>query len=409
MRLFYKFVCMFFAVTLLFCGCSNDTAHTMVSEEEYAKASLHLPVLRLSGDVTTMTKDESVLLDVSFIHNDKSFQCKAKTKWQGSSSLSYPKKNYSVKFVDEDGNAFNLSFKDWYATNSFHLKANYYDYSMVRNSVASEWGRRCFPEAYPNDAKGSIDSFPFVLYLNDEWLGCYTWNLPQDEKLFNMDENDENQMAFRPNNEGWEVANFEIRSQDEATSHQQEKLSRMVNWTKTCTNKEFTEKVNEYFNLSSLINYWLFMDVGCCGDSMVNNSTWATWDGEIWYVLWYDVDVCFGQNPSMYPADIDLLTTSKTEEWAHKYNPVWEKLYANFYEDLCSRYAELRQTEFKDTDSIIQQFTDFRDTWGNENIKYEHLKWEHFMPDDIDSPETKSWIENRLAYCDAKYQYCVND
>ena len=195
-----------------------------------------LPVLRLSGDTSKMTKDKAVTLDAEFTDGVRSFKCKAKTKWQGQSSLNFPKKNYSVKLIDGNGNKEIMAFKDWFPTNSYHLKANYDDYSMVRNVVGVRIGRDIYPNLYPNNARGVIDSFPFILYINGEWWGCYTWNLSQNADLFAMDEANLNHMVFRPDNTGWEVANFEDRLHDDPISSQIEKLTRMVNRTKTCTN-----------------------------------------------------------------------------------------------------------------------------------------------------------------------------
>ena len=364
-----------------------------------------LPVLRLTGDTSKMTKDKAVTLDAEFTDGVRSFKCKAKTKWQGQSSLNFPKKNYSIKLIDGNGNKEIMAFKDWFPTNSYHLKANYDDYSMVRNVVGVRIGRDIYPNLYPNNARGVIDSFPFILYINDEWWGCYTWNLSQSADLFAMDETNLNHMVFRPDNTGWEVENFEDRLHDDPISSQIEKLTRMVNWTKTCTNAEFVSDINDYFDLKSLEYYWLYMDIGCAGDSMVNNSTWASWDGEKWYVLWYDLDIIFGWNQTLYTPTIDLIALSKTSEWSHKYNPVWDKLYTSFYNDLCDIYAELRENAFTDAATIIKYFTDYRDQWGQENVTHEYQKWSGKSNSAWDISNCAQWITQRLAYCDNKYGY----
>ena len=364
-----------------------------------------LPVLRLTGDTSKMTKDKAVTLDAEFTDGVRSFKCKAKTKWQGQSSLNFPKKNYSVKLIDGNANKENMAFKDWFPTNSYHLKANYDDYSMVRNVVGVRIGRDIYPNLYPNNARGVIDSFPFILYINGEWWGCYTWNLSQNADLFAMDEANLNHMVFRPDNTGWEVANFEDRLHDDPISSQIEKLTRMVNWTKTCTNAEFASDIDDYFDLKSLEYYWLYMDIGCAGDSMVNNSTWASWDGEKWYVLWYDLDIIFGWNQTLYTPTTDLIALSKTSEWSHKYNPVWDKLYTSFYNDICDIYAELRENVFTDATTIIKYFTDYRDKWGQENVAHEYQKWSGKSNSAWDISNCAQWITQRLAYCDNKYGY----
>lgn len=364
-----------------------------------------LPVLRLTGDTSKMTKDKAATLDAEYTDGVRSFKCKAKTKWQGQSSLNYPKKNYNIKFIDGNGNKVVMAFKDWFPTNGYHMKANYSDYSLVRNVVGVQLGRKIYPNLYPNNARGVVDSFPFILYINNEWWGCYTWNLSQNADLFAMDESNENHMCFRPSNDGWEVQYFEDRVHDDPIDYQIEKLTRMVNWTKTCTNAEFLADVEDYFDLDSLRYYWLMMDIAGAGDSMVNNSTWASWDGNIWYVLWYDLDICFGWNQTLYPSNVDLLALSKTQDWAHKYNPVWDKLYATDYTTLCEIYAKLRQTVFTDAQTIISYFTAYRNQWGNDNVSHEYQKWSGKSNPEWDITNCATWITERLAYCDNKYNY----
>ena len=138
---------------------------------------------------------------------------------------------------------------------------------------------------------------------------------------------------------------------------------------------------------------------------MVNNSTWASWDGEKWYILWYDLDIIFGWNQTLYTPTTDLIALSKTSDWAHKYNPVWDKLYSSFYDDLCNIYAELRENVFTDAATIIKYFTDYRDRWGQENVAHEYQKWSGKNNSAWDISNCAQWITQRLAYCDNKYGY----
>ena len=48
-------------------------------------------------------------------------------------------------------------------------------------------------ESSPNN--GAIDGFPVEIYINDEFLGVYTWNIPKDAWMFDMDENNPNHLV----------------------------------------------------------------------------------------------------------------------------------------------------------------------------------------------------------------------
>lgn len=376
-----------------------------ITELEKMHNEFTLPVLYLSGDISQMTKDHSVDLTATFTNGVESFTCIAKTKWQGQSSIQYPKKNFNIKFIDHNKNKYKTLFKSWFPTNNYHLKGNYGDYSMVRNVVGVQLARNIYPNLYPNYARGVIDSFPCILYINNQWWGCYTWNLSQDADLFAMDVNNENNMCFRPSNEGWNIENFEDRIHDEPSEYQLDKLNRMVSWTKTCSDIEFANYAKNYFDMDSLRYYWLFMDISCAGDSLSNNSTWASWDGNIWYVLWYDLDICFGWNQTLYTSTTDLIALSKTSEWSHKYNPIWERLYNTDYNKLCAIYAKLRQTVFTDAQTIISYFTAYQNMWGAENLQHEYTKWSGRQGSEWNITNCSQWITERLAYCDNKYNF----
>lgn len=390
------------------------TSHGLnrITELENLHQEFSLPTLRLYGDTSKMTKDKAVNMVAKYSDGVRSFECLANTKWQGEATINLDKKNYNIKLQDGKKNKFVVSFKDWFPTHKYHIKANYSDASLVRNSVGSLLGRKSYPYLYPNYARGVIDSFPFILYINDEWCGCYTWNLTQDGNLFAMDEDNKNHMVFRANGTastgGWLVSNFEDRLRDDPTEHSLDCLTRMVDWTNTCTVEEFRTDVKQYFDLESLLYYWPVVDIECGTDSMVNNTTWASWDGVHWYVLWYDTDLIFGPSSLLVATPtLDLIEATKESQFAYKYNPIWDKLYQSYYDELCEKYAELRQTIFVDTQTIIGYFTSYRDKWGSTNLALEQEKWPPRNPS-MEITRCADFITQRLAYCDNKYGYSAN-
>ena len=43
---------------------------------------------------------------------------------------------------------------------------------------------------------GSVDGFPVKVYVNGEFWGLYTWNIPKDAWMFNMDDKNPNHMVL---------------------------------------------------------------------------------------------------------------------------------------------------------------------------------------------------------------------
>jgi hypothetical protein len=92
-----------------------------------------LPILKLTGDTSAMTKDNAV--DLQYVYGDRNGT--ASVKWQGNSSLFYPKKNYTIKF----DTAFEAA-AGWGEQKKYCLKANYIDHSHARNVVSAKlWGQ----------------------------------------------------------------------------------------------------------------------------------------------------------------------------------------------------------------------------------------------------------------------------
>lgn len=126
-----------------------------------------LPVLYLTGNTTDMTKNNAVTLD--YVYGERSGT--AEVKWQGSSSLSYPKKNYTIKF----DNAFE-SVEGWGEQKKYCLKANFIDHSHARNLVSAKlWGEIVKTRAYLPAAENLFD-FTRVTGTPSTWEGATTFD-----------------------------------------------------------------------------------------------------------------------------------------------------------------------------------------------------------------------------------------
>lgn len=371
-----------------------------------------LPTLKLYGDTSTMTKEKAANLKAVYDDGVRHFECIANTKWQGEATINYDKKNYNIKLQDAKKNKYKVSFRDWFPTHKYHIKANYSEPSLVRNSVGSKLGRKSYPYLYPNNARGVIDSFPFILYINDVWWGCYTWNITQEGSLFAMNEDNKDHMVFRSNGisgtAGWDVSVFEDRLRDESTEYSMQCLTRMVNWTKTCTVAEFKTDAKDYFDVDSLLYYWVYCDLACGTDSVNNNTTWASWDGQHWYAMWYDTDLIFGMSSGTpFSPTLDLIQMMKSSQYSYKYNPIWDKLYQSYFDELCEAYSDIRERLFPSASAIVKYFTDYRALWGDENLTLEETKWPPRVPAKAIDLCTDD-IAARISYCDNKYGYTPN-
>ena len=84
---------------------------------------------------------------------------------------------------------------------------------------------------------------------------------------------------------------FEIRypkEREENDDHAE--LIRLVNWVSDATDEEFKNNLEQYFNKEYLFKYFLNVMVFGQVDNLGKNMMLTTWDGNIWYPQFYDLD-----------------------------------------------------------------------------------------------------------------------
>ena len=111
-----------------FAGLVDKTYDELSEEIAFNYAAYGLPIVYLTGDTTGMDKDNAV--QMQYAYGDMSGECEV--KWQGTSSLNYPKKNYTIKF----DNAFE-AVEGWGEQKKYCLKAYYIDYSHLRDRLGA--------------------------------------------------------------------------------------------------------------------------------------------------------------------------------------------------------------------------------------------------------------------------------
>ena len=174
-----------------------------------------IPRIDFTSDIwDTMKKDNPITVQSKLTFNNLVCNGYVELKWQGNSSLNYPKKNYTGKFYEDDTKStkqkiniqLNTDSRKWGIENKFCFKANYIDKTHARNIVSARIGAKMLktrsdynnlPEKLKNAPNyGFIDGFPVEIYLNNEYLGLYTWNIPKDGWMFGMTEKDYSEIVI---------------------------------------------------------------------------------------------------------------------------------------------------------------------------------------------------------------------
>lgn len=366
-----------------------------------------LPKIYITSNVpyASLAKETASDATVTFVDVREKFSLAAKIKLQGNNSLRYAKKNLNITFYNASGKKQKITFNSWYPTSKIHLKANEYDYAMIRNSVGTVFAYRMMGKMLPQGARGYIDSFPVIMFYNSEYMGCHTVNLPQDGKTYNFtDEQEEacTNMAYRcGTTTSWAVENWEYRGDLDETPEMRTAFTTFHSIIYEYNNLT-KQIIADHFDVDTLIAYWTLADIMLAVDSLLNNWTLVTWDGIKWYHTWYDLDLIFGlggNDGTDLAANYDITTC---QQYAR--NGFWSKIVELYPTEIQQMYAKMRANGVN-ADTIYKMLHDFQSTWGWQNIDADRTKW---ASDKRNSNEiSKTWIESRIAYLDNKYGYTL--
>jgi hypothetical protein len=342
------------------------------------------------GGALPQTKTDMVM-SFRYISKTEDISGYCKTKAQGNSSMSYPKKNQTVKLYKdaECTEKLKVDFKGWGKQNKFCFKANWVDLTHARNIVSARlWGdvvksRSNYAEipellrTSPN--QGAVDGFPVKVYANGVYQGRYTINIPKDAWMANMDDELDTHCILCGENyvSGCFRAEATIDGNDwtdevhdTVPNAIETRWNEAIRFVMNSTDDEFVAGIGNYFDIPSLIDYYCFGLVTCNMDGFGKNQLYHTYDGLKWFATVYDMDSTFGTYFSRI-LPYDFARTSY-EDFNTSYpgrcgNLLYIRLENLFADEIKSRYIELRDGALS-VDNIINRFERFTDITPNELI-----------------------------------------
>lgn len=350
------------------------------------------------GGALQQTKDEAVV-PFRYISETQDISGYAEIKAQGNSSMSYPKKNQTVKLYKDEActEKLKIDFKGWGKQNKFCFKANWIDLSHARNVVSARlWAdvvksRANYTElpellrTTPN--QGAMDGFPIKVYADGVYQGRYTLNIPKDKWAFNMDDELDNHCVLCGENyaSGCFRAAANINESDwtdeihdTVPASIKTRWNEVISFVMNSTDDEFKANLGNYFDADSLIDYHLFGLASCGFDAYGKNQLYLTYDGQKWIASMYDMDSTWGLywNGSKFVATNYPRTSyedyvSGDASCSGEGNLLYNRLEALFYEELQARWAELRSGALT-IENIINRFERFTDIAPSELVKEDY-------------------------------------
>lgn len=342
------------------CGFEETIRLSSVTDES-------IPTLRLKGSLDGIGKKVKVALEAEFSGMGQTFECYAIMTLQGHSTYGYEKRNYTVRFYDDDQSVVKhkVQFKDWNREHKYILKANYMDLSQCRNLI----GARIFslmaasreqlsPRLSALPTLGAVDGFPVSVYLNDEFFGLYTMNLHKDDDLYQMQEGERaalvicNQQtteealfrapaAFLPDySSDWEIE-F-CGTQDETWA--KNSFNELIGFVMNSTDEEFREKLPSYLDREAAIDYLIFIYALGLQRSGAKDLVMLSY-GDRWIPCAYDMDEAFGLDAerAAYLAPEAFVPVKTDGRWdSGTGSLLWDRMLNAFEDEIRARYAFLR-------------------------------------------------------------------
>lgn len=398
-------------------GIDEDAFNNMAGNfmEDNTIWGSSLPIIFLEGDTAGMSKENAVDIAAHFVSQFKDFTDAATLKWQGTSSIAFPKKNFTIKFT-------NKHELGWKKQKKYCLKANYIDHSHARNIVSA----RIWSEIVSNRSdyeeldellknspcNGAVDGFPIRLYLNGEYQGLYTLNVPKGSWQFGMDDTNEKHCILC--GENYESGCFRAAPKIDGSDWSDElhdvvpdsvitRWTEAINFVMTSSDTEFKNGIDNYIDVQSLIDYYIYAYVSTGLDSMGKNQIYYTYNGQKYYASMYDMDSTWGM---YYNGQKFVSTTYRMQEDYESMvnnrqgNLLYERLKTIFKDEIQTRYSELRESILSYS-NILGKFESFMSCITTEQYA-EDLTIYAGIPSGTTNniKQLRSYVKARLDYVD---------
>ena len=415
------------------CGTFTSTETPALIYKPITSQDVGMPVIDLGGVLPT-EKGYTNVVEFTYDSDGVSFICTAEIKVQGASSAGKPKKNFNIKLFKSDGSKNKVELCDgWGKENKYCMKANYIDYSQSRNVVSGKIfgeivkSRNDELAGTPNG--GAIDGYPILVYNNGEYQGLYTMNIPKDNWMFDMKHSDEkNQAIFMTST--WnsavsfkaistsgftlEFASNEDSLVDNNTQWAYESMLDLIEFVYYNDGEDFKNGIHEYADIEKCIDSMLYTFFICADDNTSKNILWVTLDGKVWFSSMYDMDGTWGMrwNGNIEFDENTLLISSLAdgkglapERNPNNLNLLWERIYVNYFDLVCERYAELRQ-EILTVDNISYHFAVFFDAIPDVVREAEKQKWTGVPSQSVDHlAQIITFAKKRIVVMDEILKY----
>ena len=400
-------------------------------------ANNDMPTVFITSSALTNLKrkeDGSANCEFEIRFKNQIIRCFGTGAIQGTSSATFPAKNYTFKFYSDKENTTKFKIDvGWGKQNKYCFKKNWVDSTHTRNLSGARIAYDMVNSRPESDFKtnllstphnGSVDGFPTKVYVNGEFWGLYTWNIPKDAWMFNMSDDNPNHMVLcaEYNNNGDNTQNntcefratwggesdanwsIEVGTYSEALKNS---FNNAISHVMNSSDEEFKTNFSNYFDLYSILDYYCFSHLTAHIDGLGKNMLMATYDGIHWGACLYDMD-------SIYGADWDGRSFKGTnikcpEEYQETNSLLWKRIVKSFSQELYDRYFELRNGALS-LGNIVTHVEEIYNLIPDRVFNDDYQKWSA-IPGRTANTITRfrNYMRDRAVYCDERFKELIFD
>ena len=396
-----------------------------------------LPIVELFGTFTNTYSYGDVIVSEPDSAYAEPMMAKVKTRGGATNVGGKHKRNYRIKFINEDSTKRNRRFFGLRNDNCWILDAGQMDFLRVRNRVSTDlWldmaRKPWYSDTVANVRNGSRGQMVEVM-LNGEYRGIYNMCEPIDRKQLKLTRYDEENRTFhgdmwlaatwsrtvtmsrplkRSNPRRWDGFEVEYPDYDEILRADWTALENAV-WfaNRADSHKDvFLDSIGDYFDIPVMEDYLIFIATLQALDNESKNIYYACHDIQenprLTMVPW-DLDICMGQayKPSVNRGENDI--PERPLDWIYNLPMANLWWYMDPHNKIVARYKELRETVLS-TENLVNRYRSAidelencgaaareEDRWsGNSDLAGKTLD----LSEEMDYVE--DWLRRRMAYLD---------
>ena len=350
-------------------------------------------------------------------------------RWRGATTLARPKKSYAVKLKDAKGEKLNHSFLGLRSDNSWILDAMSIDKARMRNRISTDLWNDFSTTSYirafePTALNGTRGQFVEVFY-NHRYQGVYCMTEKIDRKQLQLRKFKNGQMRgvlYKTNKWNTLVATSPVPTNAQSIwngieiSYPNLEDGEPVDWSPLLqimdflTNSSASElrrELPQRIDLDVWRDYFLFIELLLAEDNDCKNQCVyfydATNSSSLFGIAPWDLDHSWGRDyqGNALEANKNFLLYNRVHTCL--------RTYYGSYNYVKERYQELRTNELR-TDSLKARFHRVFQLYRENQVdEREELRWngqdDIVLDFDAEEEYIQQWIDQRLAYLDAKYDF----